>query len=102
GLREYAIPCRGYGARTLSKIGTCSETENPRFVTGGLSLLRPTHVAALSRSMMSNAATQNASAVPATIRMNAIFNSWRDATETNGTRQPPRQQEIEFHAGAVF
>ena len=31
-----------------------------------------THVAAFSRSMTSNEATQNARAVPATIRMNAI------------------------------
>ena len=52
-----------------------------------------THVAAFSRSMMSNAATQNASAVPATIRMNAILNSCRDVKEVNGTPQPSRHKK---------
>ena len=37
---------------------------------------------AFSRSMMSKEAIHNASAVPATIRMNAILNSCRDVTET--------------------
>ena len=45
--------------------------EKPPVCDRGLSVhFRPnTHVAAFSRSMMSNEATHNASAVPATIRM---------------------------------
>jgi hypothetical protein len=47
------------------------EMEKPPACDRGLSVhFRPnTHVAAFSRSMMSNEATHNASAVPATIRM---------------------------------
>jgi hypothetical protein len=47
------------------------EMEKPPACDRGLSVhFRPnTHVAAFSRSMTSNEATQNASAVPATIRM---------------------------------
>jgi hypothetical protein len=48
-----------------------AQSEKPPACDRGLSVhFRPnTHVAAFSRSMMSNEATHNASAVPATIRM---------------------------------
>jgi hypothetical protein len=51
-----------------------AETRNPRLVTGGSVYYCPnTHVAAFSRSMMHKAAANNASAVPATRSMNAMF-----------------------------
>jgi hypothetical protein len=92
-------------ARLLSGITRARNQRSPRLVTGGFSVhFRPnTHVAAFSRSMMSNEATHNASAVPATHTTRVPSPpqsgcmSWnisrRDAAETNASPQPTRHKK---------
>jgi hypothetical protein len=56
------------------------QMKTPGMRPGVFTVAPNTHVTAFSRSMMSSAAANNASAVPATIRMNAIFELLRDVT----------------------
>ena len=58
------------------------EIDNPRLVTGGFIFCVPnTQVAAFSRLIISNAATQNASAIPATRSIDAMLGLQRDVTD---------------------
>ena len=71
------------GSTMLGSIGIFSPFKyEPRLLTGGfITLLPHTHVTAFSRSITSSDATNNASAVPATLRTNTMFELLRDVTE---------------------
>jgi|SRR5262245_1143960 len=83
-------------------LALCLKWRSPRLVTEGPQVTYPnTHVTAFSRSITSNPATQNASAVPVTIRTNTILNSRRDVTKMDGNSQPSEDKKNPCKPGSV-